>query len=338
MLRALELATMGIGKVSPNPMVGCVIVKNDKIIGEGWHERYGGPHAEVNAINSVKDLAFLSGAEMFVTLEPCSHYGKTPPCADLIIQFPFKKVWICNDDPNPLVNGKGKEKLIQSNIEVHTGLLEKMGKIINKRFFTSIDKKRPYIILKWAQTQDGFIARENFDSKWISNEVSRRLSHKWRAEEDAILVGKNTAKYDNPRLNVRTWIGRDPIRIVLDNYLELSETLHLFDRSIPTIIVNGKLNDTWGNLSYMLVNRGNNFIKTLMEQLSEQKMQSILVEGGSMVLNEFIQSSYWDEARIFTSDICFGKGIAAPHIQGEIVGKDAILTDDLTVVKNSMLL
>jgi diaminohydroxyphosphoribosylaminopyrimidine deaminase/5-amino-6-(5-phosphoribosylamino)uracil reductase len=224
MSRALELARLGFGKVSPNPMVGCIIVCEGKIIGEGFHQQYGGPHAEVNAIHSVKDKTLLKQSTVYVTLEPCAHYGKTPPCAKLLVEHLVKKVIISNVDPNPLVSGKGIEILRSAGIEVETGLLEQEGLELNKRFFKSIRENAPYIILKWAQTADGFIARDDFDSKWISNKISRKLVHKWRSEEDAILVGKNTAKYDNPTLNVRDWVGKDPLRIVIDHELVLDQT------------------------------------------------------------------------------------------------------------------
>nr|MCU0325664.1 bifunctional diaminohydroxyphosphoribosylaminopyrimidine deaminase/5-amino-6-(5-phosphoribosylamino)uracil reductase RibD [Spirosomataceae bacterium] len=200
MQRALELASLGRGSVSPNPMVGCVIVHNGLIVGEGWHQRYGEAHAEVNAVNSVKDKSILSESTAYVTLEPCSHFGKTPPCADLLIKHHLKKVVVCNDDPFPLVAGKGIKKLRDAGIEVETGLLAEEGRRLNRRFFTMVEKQRPYVILKWAETADGFIAKENFEAVRISNDFSQMYSHKWRSEEDAIMVGTNTAHFDNPSL------------------------------------------------------------------------------------------------------------------------------------------
>src|SRR6478609_1743187 len=193
MQRAMELAELGRGHVSPNPLVGCVIENKGKIIGEGYHEKFGGPHAEVNAVNSVKDKDQLIGATVYVNLEPCAHHGKTPPCADMLAKLPLARVVFSNLDPNPLVAGKGFEKLMSAHIRVDQGLLEERGRELNRRFFTFMEKKRPYIILKWAETADGFIARENYDSKWISNEHSRKLVHQWRTEEDAVLVGSRTA-------------------------------------------------------------------------------------------------------------------------------------------------
>ena len=334
MLRALELAELGRGAVSPNPMVGCVIVQDNKIVGEGWHKQYGGPHAEVNAINSVKDATLLEQAELFVSLEPCAHYGKTPPCADLIIQYPLKKVWIANMDPNPQVNGKGKTKILQQGIDVVSGLLEEEGRELNKRFFTFQEKKRPYIILKWAETSDGFIARENFDSKWISNVISRRITHKWRAEEDAIMVGKNTAMYDNPSLNVRNWAGKNPIRIVADVQLSLPPSLHLFDQTIPTLVLNELKNEIQNQVEYICMEMGENFVKNLMPVLSHKNIHSVLVEGGSNLLSQFIHSGIWDEARIFTGQQTFGNGLAAPEIKGVLTGTTCIENDQLKILKN----
>ena len=253
MRRALELAENGRGQVSPNPLVGCVIEHHGKIIGEGWHQKYGEAHAEVNAVNSVKDKSLLKEACVYVSLEPCAHFGKTPPCADLLVENQVKKVVICNTDPNPLVAGKGIVKLREAGIEVETGILEKEGLELNKRFFHYLEKKRPYIILKWAETADGFIARKNFDSKWISNTLSRKLVHKWRTEEDAILVGTNTALYDNPQLNARDWTGNNPVRIVIDRHLKLPADLHLFDEQIPTICYNLIKNRNSGNVTFVKV-------------------------------------------------------------------------------------
>jgi diaminohydroxyphosphoribosylaminopyrimidine deaminase/5-amino-6-(5-phosphoribosylamino)uracil reductase len=238
MRRALELALLGMGSVSPNPMVGCVIIHHDKIVGEGWHKQYGEAHAEVNAIATIADKSLLKECTVYVNLEPCSHFGKTPPCADLLIEHRVKKVVVANLDSNPLVASEGVKKLRTAGIEVITGILEKEGRELNKRFFTFMEKQRPYIMLKWAETSDGFIARENFDSKWISNEYSRQLVHKWRAENDAVLVGTKTAFHDNPELNVRDWSGRNPVRIVLDRFLRLSEKLHVFDRKQKTLCYN----------------------------------------------------------------------------------------------------
>lgn len=311
MRRALELAEWGRGHVSPNPLVGCVIVHQDLIIGEGYHQHYGGPHAEVNAIHTVENQDLLKEATVYVTLEPCAHWGKTPPCANFLVENEVKKVVIATVDSSPLVGGKGIEILKKAGIEVETGVLEKEARWQNRRFFTQIEKHRPYVILKWAQTQDRFVARENFSSKWISGSQSRQLVHKWRAEEDAIMVGKNTALHDNPSLNVREWSGKNPIRIVLDSRLELPKNLNLFDKTIPTVCYNSLKSESLDNLE--LVNLGDNFsIPDILKDLTNRKIQSLIVEGGTNVLSQFIENSLWDEARIFTGKAKFGAGIPAP--------------------------
>lgn len=328
MKRALELALLGRGSVSPNPLVGCVIVHNDKIVGEGWHKRYGEAHAEVNAIESVEDKSILSECTVYVNLEPCSHVGKTPPCADLLIAHRVKKVVVANLDSNPLVAGDGIKKLRAAGVEVITGILEKEGRELNKRFFTFMEKQRPYITLKWAETSDGFIARENFDSKWISNEHSRQLVHKWRTEEDAVLVGTTTAFHDNPELNVREWSGRNPVRIVLDRFLRLSEKLNVFDRSQKTLCYNVLKHEEQPNLSLIRVAE-EDFVKQVVQDLFKQKIQSVLVEGGATTLQFFIDAGLWDEARVFVSDKGFGKGIAAPTLHGNLIHQESVFNDTL---------
>lgn len=311
MQRALELAEWGKGWVSPNPLVGCVIVHQDKIIGEGYHQQYGEAHAEVNAIATVKKEELLSEATVYVTLEPCAHHGKTPPCADLLVEKRVKKVVIAATDSNPLVGGKGIEIVKNAGIEVQTGILEKAARWQNRRFFTQIEKKRPYIILKWAQSRDGFVARSDFSSKWISNMQSRQLVHKWRAEEDAILVGRSTAFYDNPTLNVRDWVGKDPLRLVIDRQMTLPKELKLFDQSIPTICYNQLLEEVKPNLEYKKL-EFQSLISEILADLQERKIQSLIVEGGPFVLNQFLEAELWDEARVFTSQNKFVEGIYAP--------------------------
>ena len=329
MHRALELARLGLGNVSPNPMVGCVIVLEDKIIGEGFHQKFGDHHAEVNAINSVQDKSMLPHCEVYVSLEPCSYHGKTPPCANLLVKHKVKTVYIANIDPNPKVSGNGIEILEHAGIEVKQGVLENDGLELNKRFFTALNKKRPYIILKWAETADGFIARENFDSKWISNEYSRKIVHKWRAEEDAILVGKNTALYDNPSLNVRDWEGNDPVRIVVDHKLALNENINLFNQEVPTICYNTKQAQNKENLDFVKLQE-RNFIEELLTDLHRRNVQSLIVEGGAHTLNTFIEKGFWDEARVFKSESCYGKGITAPQLlHARFDGKEDILGDTL---------
>lgn len=329
MRRALELAELGRGYVSPNPMVGCVIVHDGKIIGEGWHKEYGGPHAEVNAILSVENLDLLRESTVYVSLEPCAHWGKTPPCANLLAEKKVKQVIIAATDSNPLVGGKGIQILKNAGIEVITGILEKEARWQNRRFFTQIEKQRPYVILKWAQTQDGFVARENFDSKWISNAQSRQLVHKWRAEEDAILVGKNTAAHDNPRLDVRDWVGKNPIRIVLDTHLNLTMDLNLFDQKIPTLIFNTIQNSSKKNLEWIKLEDLRP--ESIVEILHSRKIQSLIIEGGSLVLHQFIQSGLWDEARVFTSQNKFESGIPAPVLNPNPSETLSIGTDRLNI-------
>ncbi len=333
MHRAMELARLGFGSVSPNPMVGCVIVLEDKIIGEGFHQQHGGPHAEANAINSVVDKKVLAECDVYVSLEPCAHFGKTPPCANLLAQHKVKKVYISNSDPNPLVAGKGIEILRNAGTKVETGILENEGFDLNKRFFTSIDKKRPYVILKWAETADGYIARNNFDSKWISNELSRKIVHKWRAEEDAILVGKNTARYDNPTLNVREWEGKDPIRLVIDHHLDLDKNLNLFNKEIPTICYNHHRSSEEKNLSFVKLSE-ENFLHELLIDLHKKNIQSLIIEGGAATFNGFIHEGLWDEARVFVASTCFGDGIKAPQLSNaNFDGKENIMGDTLTYFK-----
>ena len=310
MQRALELAERGKGQVRPNPLVGCVIVHNEKIIGEGYHQQYGGPHAEVHSLASVVKPALLPYSTVYVSLEPCSHRGKTPPCANLLIEKGIKSVVVATLDPNPLVAGKGVQLLQDAGIEVAVGLLEQEARWQNRRFFCQQEKYRPYLILKWAQTQDGFLARENFDSKWISGTQSRQLVHQWRGEEQAILVGKNTALHDNPRLDVREWTGSNPIRIVLDSKLELPANLQVFDQQIPTLCYNTLKNETLTNLEWVKLPELS--LEALLSDLQRRNIQSVLIEGGSHILQQFLAAGLWDEARVFTSPITFEHGIAAP--------------------------
>ncbi len=330
MQRALDLAVLGTGSVSPNPRVGCVVVHEGKIIGEGWHRQYGGPHAEVNAIQSVSDASLLPFSTLYVNLEPCSHFGKTPPCADLLIEKKVKKVVVANLDSNPLVAGSGIKKMRAAGIEVITGVLEKRGRELNKRFFTFVEKQRPYIILKWAQTSDGFMAHENYESKWITGELARQQVHQWRSEEDAVLVGTRTAAHDNPQLTVRDWSGRNPTRVVLDRFLRLSEKLHLFDRSQPTLCYNVLKHEEHSNLKLIRIDE-NDFLPQLLRDLYQRKIQSVIVEGGAQTLCHFINGGVWDEARIFISPRSFIKGIAAPTPPGRLSTVQQVEEDQLMI-------
>ena len=327
MQRALELAERGKGQVRPNPLVGCVIVHDKKIIGEGFHQNYGGPHAEVHALDSVVKAELLPYSTVYVSLEPCSHWGKTPPCANLLIEKGIKLVQVATLDPNPLVAGKGVQLLQDAGIEVTVGLLEQEARWQNRRFFCQQEKHRPYLILKWAQTQDGFLARENFDSKWISGPQSRQLVHQWRGEEQAILIGKNTALHDNPRLDVREWTGSNPIRIVLDSKLELPANLQVFDQQIPTLCYNTLKNETLPNLEW--VKLPELFLEALLSDLQRRNIQSVLIEGGNHILQQFLAAGLWDEARVFTAPICFERGVTAPILtqlpsESHAVGEDQL--------------
>jgi len=332
MRRALELAKLGFGTTSPNPSVGCVIERDGKIIGEGFTSPYGGSHAEVNAINDVDDHGLLPESTVYVTLEPCAHFGKTPPCADLLIRKNVKKVVIACRDPFEEVDGKGIEKLKNGGVEVELGMLEKEAIDSNKRFFTYHLSKRPYVILKWAQTADGFIARKNFDSKWISNPYSRQLVHKWRAEEDAILVGTNTAKYDDPELTARDWNGKNPTRVLIDKNLDILASSKIFNDQAKTIIFNQVKNEKENNLVWVKLNEITP--AAILEKLYDYKIQSLIVEGGSKTLNDFIDSNCWDETRVFESKSTFEDGIKAPSINGKLIQQQSIEGDQLSIYQN----
>lgn len=322
MQRCLDLAVLGMGNVSPNPMVGAVIVHDGRIIGEGYHRQYGQAHAEVNAVNYVLSkhsdaVELLKNSTIYVSLEPCAHYGKTPPCADLIIRHRIPKVVVGCRDPFDAVNGKGIEKLQEAGIEVITGVLEEECQWLNRRFFTRVRKKRPYVILKWAQTTDGFFAPSDRSQFWITGEESRRLVHKWRSEEDAILVGKNTVAIDDPRLNTRHWPGKSPKRVVIDRKLELDHSLHIYDQSVETLIFNEVKTDIEGKIKYIALEDFDRFVpQYILFQLYLQDIQSVIIEGGAHTLNSFIEAGLWDEARIFTGDAVLGDGIKAPCIAG----------------------
>ena len=336
MQRALQLARLGAGAVSPNPMVGCVIVHDDKIIGEGYHQKYGEAHAEVNAINAVSDKSILSESIVYVTLEPCSHFGKTPPCADLLIKHQVKEVIICNNDPNPLVAGQGIEKLRQAGIEVRFGVLEEAGRELNKRFFTYIEKKRPYIILKWAESMDGFIAKKNYEAVQISNVLSRRFVHKMRSEEDAIMVGTNTAKYDNPKLDTRFWTGKNAISVLIDKALSLPKSLYIFDNSQATICYNLLKNEILGNTILVKIPTNNSIEQFIIQDLYQRKIQSIIIEGGTILLQSFIDLGLWDEAFILKSKLILEDGIEAPKIGGIEVLREN-LGDNLLIKRKKSL-
>ncbi|GEO03326.1 riboflavin biosynthesis protein RibD [Adhaeribacter aerolatus] len=339
MRRALELALLGQGKVAPNPMVGCVIVHENKIIGEGWHQQYGGPHAEVNAINAVADKSLLPASRIYVTLEPCSHYGKTPPCADLLIQHGVKDVIICNTDPNPLVKGAGIRKLLDTGCQVHVGLLEEEGLHLNRCFFTFHTQKRPYIILKWAETADGFIGKTDGTQLNISNNLSKKLVHKWRTELPAIMVGTRTALLDNPQLNTRAWSGKNPTRIVLDKYLQLPGHLNLFNQSQPTLVYNFNKQETLPNLEKVKLDEREALLPTLLQDLYNRQLNGVLVEGGAVLLNSFIRTGLWDEAYVFKSNFHLAEaGVAAPTLPLAFLKHlSPVATDKLFIYTNSQV-
>jgi len=340
MFRCIELAHKGAGLVAPNPMVGAVLVQDDRIIGEGWHQRYGEAHAEVGAIGQATQSGLTNGqiSTLFVSLEPCAHFGKTPPCADLIIRTGIPKVVIGCRDPFEAVNGKGIEKLKAAGIEVVEGLLEKECRELNKRFFTFHEQLRPYVILKWAQTADGFLAAATGEPRLlISNEYSNRLVHQWRSEEAGILVGTNTALLDDPALTNRLWSGPSPVRLVLDMDLRLPASLKLFNREQKTIVFNAVKDEEQPNLIYYRLEKNKSLISQLMDALYKLRIQSVLVEGGRHLLNSFIQEGVWDEARIITNiKLKTGNGLAAPALtNSQLISRESFLTDELLTWKNS---
>lgn len=339
--RCIQLAKNGLGSTFPNPMVGSVVVYDGKIIGEGYTSPYGGPHAEVNAIHSVKDTALLREATLYVTLEPCSHQGKTPPCADLIIAKKIPRVVIGILDPHKKVAGKGVEKLRAAGCEVSIGILEQECREHHKRFLTHHTKLRPYIILKWARTKDGFIApeetrrEEDPEPFWISNPYSQQLVHQWRSQEQAIMVGTNTVLADNPKLNVRHWKGKNPVRIVLDRELKIPDHFHVLDASVRTIVVCGELPlDPKAGIIYEKLDFSGNMAQQVCHILYSHHILSVIVEGGAKTLESFIHADLWDEARIFTGQTQFGSGLRSPDIKGSIIENRPLLTDTLTLIRH----
>lgn len=330
--RCLQLANNGFPAAIPNPSVGAVIVVNNKIIGEGFTSPYGGPHAEVNAINNVHNEQLLKKATMYVSLEPCSHYGKTPPCSDLIIAQSIPKIVIGTVDPFAKVAGRGIEKLLRAGRDVIIGVLEEECQRVNKRFFTFHKKKRPFIILKWAQTLDGFIApdpdkRDKKEPIWITNEYSRQIVHKLRTEERSILVGTNTVLQDNPSLTARDWHGKNPLRIVLDREGKIPAEATVFNEEIKTLVFTKKKQESAENLEFIEVDFINNLPMQICNVLFEKEIQSLIIEGGTKTLQSFIDAELWDEAWVFTGNNHFHKGIKAPVYQGKLIEKQVIFED-----------
>lgn len=336
--RCIELAKNGLGTTYPNPMVGSVIVYNDMIIGEGWHKKAGEPHAEVNAINSVKDKSLLQKATIYVSLEPCSHFGKTPPCCDLIIKNKIPNVVIGSVDPNIKVAGNGIKKLTEAGANVTVGVLETECYDLNKRFFTFHQKKRPYIILKWAETKDGFIApTEKLEQKpvWITNPYSRQLVHKWRTEEQAILVGTQTVIDDNPKLDARDWFGNNPIRLVIDQNNRIPKDSHIFDNQTKTIIFSKiKTEIAEENTIFEVIDFEQNIAQQIIVILYKYQIQSVIIEGGKQTLQTFIDANLWDEARIFIGNSHFNIGTKAPKLLLKDFERHIIDTDELLISKN----
>lgn len=318
MRRCFELASHGMGSTQTNPLVGSVIVHNDRIIGEGYHHEYGGPHAEVNAIRSVRDKALLQEATIYINLEPCSHFGKTPPCSTLILNHKIPRVVVSNADPFPSVSGKGITALKNAGVDVHVGVLEEEGRYLNRRFLTFHNHKRPYIILKWAETADGFIDIERQEdtavgTNWITDQVARTLVHKWRSEESGLLVGTNTIIADDPKLNVRRWAGSNPLRIAFDRNGRVPETANILDNSQDTLVFTCIQEKFSGKTKSVLIDHDYALMDVLTE-LYDQKVISVLVEGGRQIHNAFISSGLWDEARVFKGNISFTAGVKAPQM------------------------
>ncbi|MDD2284797.1 MAG: bifunctional diaminohydroxyphosphoribosylaminopyrimidine deaminase/5-amino-6-(5-phosphoribosylamino)uracil reductase RibD [Paludibacter sp.] len=319
MYRCLQLAAYGAGYVAPNPMVGAVVVHNDRIIGEGFHQRFGESHAEPNAIHAVKDESLLTESTLYVNLEPCSHFGKTPPCANLIVEKGIPRVVVGTLDPNPKVSGKGIEILKNAGVEVVTGILEDTCYQLNKRFFTWQKEKRPYVLLKWAQTRDGFIdrIRENATTPplQISDNMTKQLTHRVRSENQAIMVSTNTVVLDNPSLTVRNWSGKNPIRIVLDRTGRIPRDYKIFDQTVKTLVFTENPHESTEKVIYIHLQFDENMLGNMLKIIASQGIHSVLVEGGSMLLNSFIKSGLWDEARTEVSDILTGNGVPAPSTE-----------------------
>ncbi|MBN2668878.1 MAG: bifunctional diaminohydroxyphosphoribosylaminopyrimidine deaminase/5-amino-6-(5-phosphoribosylamino)uracil reductase RibD [Bacteroidales bacterium] len=334
MQRSLQLARLGKGTAAPNPMVGSVIVFQGEIIGEGYHQQCGQAHAEVNAINSVIDSDLLTQSTLYVNLEPCAHVGRTPACSTLIIQKKIPRVVIGCVDPFEKVAGKGIDMLKAAGVEVVVGVLEKESQWLNRCFFTFHQKKRPYIILKWAQTIDGFIDIDRTDASvepaWITNELSRALVHKWRTEEPAIMVGTQTALKDNPQLNVRAWSGKEPLRITVDRDLRIPRSYHLYDDSQATLIFSNEIGQSGKNTEWVKLDNAQDINRQIFTTLYQKEIQSVIVEGGKEVLESLIAQNLWDEARVFIGPKTFKKGVKAPIIDAKLLRKEWLNDTELS--------
>ncbi|MDB5283751.1 MAG: ribD 2 [Bacteroidota bacterium] len=337
MQRCLDLALLGLGKVAPNPMVGCVIVYNGNIVGEGFHQKYGEAHAEVNAVNSVADkfTHLIPESTLYVNLEPCSHFGKTPPCADMIVRQKIKRVVIGSFDPNPLVAGMGIEILKAGGVEVTTSILEKESDFLNRRFMIFHKLHRPYVILKWAQTSDDFLAPNEPRQVWLTNDESKKLVHQWRSEEQAILVGKRTVEIDDPELNVRHVKGNNPVRITIDRTLSLSPTKKIFRPDTRLFVYNESESSNNGSLNLVKLDFEKSVIEQMLQHLFHQQIQSVIIEGGPATLKQFIDHNTWDEARIFTTEHILKSGKKTPPLSGKVASDEMIGKDRLVTLLNS---
>jgi diaminohydroxyphosphoribosylaminopyrimidine deaminase/5-amino-6-(5-phosphoribosylamino)uracil reductase len=340
MCRCIKLAQSSAGYTAPNPMVGCVIVHDGQIIGEGRHQRYGEPHAEVNAIRAVREKDLLPCSTLYVNLEPCAHHGKTPPCVDQIIAHHIPQVIIGSSDPNPKVSGKGVDQLRAANCMVTEHVMAEACDQLNRRFLTFHRLHRPYVALKWAQTADGFvdiIRNECHDRRptWITGDYERTLVHKWRSEESAIMVGTNTALLDNPKLNLRQWQGQAPLRIVLDRNLSLPASLHLFDGTQPTLVFTEQPAGLLPHIAYAVVPFDCRLPARILAELCRRNILSVLIEGGTQLLQSFINAKLWDEARVFTGNISFDKGVKAPVLNAPVKKTYHLPNSVLRLIENN---
>jgi len=337
MLRCLALASKGLGTTAPNPSVGAVLVYHNSIIGEGFTSPFGGNHAEVNCIESVKEKnkSLIKDATLYVTLEPCNHQGNTPPCTDAILKNEIKKVVIASVDDHNIVDGKGLHRLKENGVEIETGLLDEENRFLNRRYFTSINKKRPYIILKWAQTKNGYFAPIDEQQKWLTGDLFKTLNHKWRAEEQAILIGTKTAIIDNPSLTVRNYKGNSPIKILIDKDLKVSNEANIYQSKAKTIVFNQIKSSNENHIHFIQIDFKNEVLQQILNHLHQQKIQSVIIEGGAFTLNQFIKSGFWDEARIATNQAEWKEGIAAPKVTGTAIDNFQLENDSVEILLNT---
>ncbi len=336
MQRCVELAQKGLGSVAPNPLVGAVLVHDEKIIGEGWHQKFGEAHAEVNCMASVHAAHqhLIPESTLYVSLEPCNHFGKTPPCTGLILQHQIKNVVVGSIDPNPLVAGVGMAKLRANGVAVTENVLRQECDELNKRFFTFHQKKRPYIILKMAQSADGFLAGNDAKQLWLTNDFSKRLSHKWRTEEQAILVGTKTALIDNPELTARLWQGKNPLRVLIDRKLQVPSGAKIFSPHAPSIVFNELRDTTHSNITYCKIDFSASVPKQILTSLIKQNIHSLIVEGGAFTIQRFVDENLWDEARMITAPTKLGKGVKTPAIEGQKIEEFKSGDDEVIIWRN----